>query len=366
MQFKAFREQSEVRFTSPLTVFVGPSGSGKTTILQCLHFLTQLTVAEFPDTQFKLSDVSDYLSIGDRKEKCQLSLAGNRLSRPEYSISISESNSDKIIGALLIDIDGCAHAWRHVCEFQDGDWHGKWEGNRFMIEDAPNFDSSAFIRFSAAKLKEPCVPSTPYPRVDRNGFGLASALKMIHDKHIDRFEAIVDSFRQIMPGVKRVDFEKLRVDLFITPIFGDSLVIEYERIGRIPAAHVSSGTMYTLGLLASILNPSAPSVILLDDIDRGLHPKAQMELIGLFRRILDNQADLQLIATSHSPYILDKLEWPEVRVTTSRSDGTAVCAPLKDHPKYPQWASEMSPGEFWSHVGEDWITERKPASTVGS
>ncbi|MCA9686530.1 MAG: sigma-54 factor interaction domain-containing protein, partial [Myxococcales bacterium] len=36
-------------------------------------------------------------------------------------------------------------------------------------------------------------------------------------------------------------------------------------------------------------------------------------------------------------------------------------APLAEHPKIERWREEMSAGEFWSSVGEDWIRERRPA-----
>jgi hypothetical protein len=80
-----------------------------------------------------------------------------------------------------------------------------------------------------------------------------------------------------------------------------------------------------------------------------------MELVGVFRGLIRQNPDLQIIATSHSPYILSKLEWNEVRVTGFKADGSAICARLEDHPEVERWREAMTPGEFWSHIGDDWV-----------
>jgi predicted ATPase len=122
---------------------------------------------------------------------------------------------------------------------------------------------------------------------------------------------------------------------------------------------VSSGTLFALGLLTVVLGPDSANVVLLDDLDHGLHPRAQLELIGVFRKLIDDNPELQIIATAHSPYILDRLQPNEVRVMSLRDDGAAVCVPLTDHPEFERWRDAMSPGEFWSTFYEDWLT-RKP------
>ena len=44
-----------------------------------------------------------------------------------------------------------------------------------------------------------------------------------------------------------------------------------------------------------------------------------------------------------------------MRVTGLRDDGSAICARLEDHPEVERWREAMTPGEFWSHVGDDWV-----------
>jgi predicted ATPase len=126
----------------------------------------------------------------------------------------------------------------------------------------------------------------------------------------------------------------------------------------LPAQQVSEGTLLVLGLLAALHAPGRPSLVLLDDLDRGLHPRAQKELISLLRGLLETNPDLQILAATHSPYMLDCMETNEVRMTVLRDDGATVCAALASHPKFEKWKDEMAPGEMWSLFGEKWLVEQ--------
>lgn len=128
-----------------------------------------------------------------------------------------------------------------------------------------------------------------------------------------------------------------------------------------PASQVSEGTLLVLGLLAALHGPDRPNLMLLDDLDRGLHPRAQKELIALLRGLLETNQELQVLASTHSPYLLDCMETNEVRMTHLQ-DGATVCAALASHPKFDKWKDEFSPGEMWSLFGEKWLEDTRAAS----
>ena len=66
---------------------------------------------------------------------------------------------------------------------------------------------------------------------------------------------------------------------------------------------------------------------------------------------------LQIVATSHSPYLVDQFSPKEVRLLSAAEDGSIGCASLSDHPEFTRWRDGMASGEFWSTVGEKWVTE---------
>ncbi len=66
---------------------------------------------------------------------------------------------------------------------------------------------------------------------------------------------------------------------------------------------------------------------------------------------------MQIVATSHSPYLLDHLAPEEVRLTVLDDQGAVVAGRLDEHPEFEKWKETMAPGEFWSMVGEKWLLE---------
>ena len=125
---------------------------------------------------------------------------------------------------------------------------------------------------------------------------------------------------------------------------------------KCPGISPVKGPCWILGLLAALLGPGPlPVCCWSTTLDLGLHPKAQRNLIPMIRAILDENPDLQIVATTHSPYIVDELDPEEVRVTWAGEDGITTCARLDEHPDLERWKDEMWPGEFWSLVGEQWV-----------
>ena len=86
----------------------------------------------------------------------------------------------------------------------------------------------------------------------------------------------------------------------------------------------------------------------------------RIPVVRLLRKIQQQKPDLQIIATTHSPYLLDEMRPEEVRLTTRLDDGSVACGRLDAHPDFERWKEAMAPGEFWSMVGERWVAERQP------
>jgi predicted ATP-binding protein involved in virulence len=100
--------------------------------------------------------------------------------------------------------------------------------------------------------------------------------------------------------------------------------------------------------------------VLLDDIERALHPRAQRQLVENLRALVDGTPGLQIIATSHSPYLVDAFRPEEVVVLGLRKDGTAAARRLSDHPDAKRAMEVLSTGEFLAAEQEDWVVEGTP------
>lgn len=233
------------------------------------------------------------------------------------------------------------------------------------------------LKHQESKLKQPSYSAELMPTLALDGEGLASVLSFMRLNDPRTFERLVEDFKAVIPAVEEIRFgrapierqfvREIKVDgqvlrqPAVEQLVGEEILLDMSNAKSIPASQCSEGTMLVLGLLAAIYNQSAgPKLLLIDDLDRGLHPKAQGELISLLRRLLARFPQLQIIATAHSPYMVDCMEPDEVWCMALDDDRGTVARRLSDHPKLKDWIDEMSSGEFWSMVGESWVFDASP------
>ncbi|HBI47074.1 MAG TPA: hypothetical protein DDY78_30105 [Planctomycetales bacterium] len=329
------------------TIFVGPNASGKSSILQALDLLCR--TFRFNHPQQGEGEVQQFMSRGATGP---VELAGESGGKA-YRYRTRSPSSPPTTPPPFVQGQWNGDGWGVAASLAASDWKAWSTGP----SGSPPLPLSVLLRLEASKLVQP-IPANADPTImAADGSGLHSALASMALNDPDSWQALQANLRQIIPTIRRLRHTKTvgmhqPASLLFDTVGADSL----------PANQVSEGTLLVLGLLAALHASGRPSLVLLDDLDRGLHPKAQKELIILLRGLLETNPDLQIIATTHSPYMLDCMGTNEVRLTFLRDDGATVCASLTSHPKYPKWKDEMTPGEMWSLFGEKWLVETEVAS----
>lgn len=379
--FKALRDV-EVTFDSRLTVLVGPNGSGKTSVLQGIdNILNSSDRGHRGATPFDLGFVEgvldDFYSRGT-SDPLVLEVGMGHQEDSRYTVRMTATRRKG-------SIKPPERRWSIDREYAT--WNGQLPPNwdtLFAVAMIPDLEAiwpdARLLHLDAVALALPSVPTSIDFDLQADGTGFASYLAGMHLSQLGRFRSLVNLLRSVIPSVadihiKRVQVqqtERIQVTINGQPLLhnqlverlADVLVFDFTGAPGVPASHVSEGTLLVLGILAAAQAYQLRSVILLDDLDHGLHPKAQMDLVGVLRKLLEQFPDLQIIATSHSPFILDRLQPNEVRVTALQDDGSAVCKPLTDHPDFERWKESMSPGEFWSTFYEDWLTKTRTPQPV--
>ena len=120
---------------------------------------------------------------------------------------------------------------------------------------------------------------------------------------------------------------------------------------------MGDGVKRVLSLLTAFYAKPYPLLVLLDNIDAGLHPITQRKLIEVFRSLQKDLPELQIIATTNSPYMLEAVKPEEVRVLALDAKGATHCAALTQHPHFEKWKDEFHAGEMWSFFGEQWVVD---------
>lgn len=336
----------------PLTVFVGPNGSGKTSVLEAVEttvHTARLAPRKFYPKGKHARDLYTRDGIGNQTFTCR-SQAG------ELKLVASEGNAG-IPGVSPSD-------WKFTITPDN-----KAVLDSILSEVYP----LAALRLDAVRLARPSYSDHDPPRLEGNGKGLASVMAYMALNDPDAFNEVIFYMHNLIPQFRRIRFRRAAIKRMEKELlrvgdesverrtsrvyWGEEILFDFAKALDVPAHAVSEGTLYLLGLLGVLLGPSPPKVLLMDDIERGLHPLAQKSLLDVLREVMQRFPDLQILATAHSPYLLDYLRPEEVRLMTIDEDGFSVCGRLKDHPQFDTWKDEMAPGEMWSLFGEKWLVQ---------
>lgn len=377
VSFKAFKSLREVTLDlEPFTVLVGPNGSGKSSVLHGLYLLSR-TGVRIPDAK-RFEVIFGGASSPDR--------LASEAAPVTVELAARQAGADTL--SLSIDIAGTSGSrprttYRVVVDGPQGRRHEASIPRHGLIpfvedEETPldhprirRFSSVAHLRLDASVMVRTSTTDEERPRVHRDGSGLASTLAWLAGAKPDRLHDIAATLSTIVPGVRRilvhreriVDSVMDKVTLDGQPVWrpverarlGDRFSIEFDDGPEVPADLLSEGTVLALGLLTKLHEPERPRVLLLDDIDRGLHIGAQARLVGTLRELMRQDPELQIVCTTHSAYLLDMFEPAEVRVLDIDPTRTTHAQPLTDHPDFEDWRFGSQTGELWASLGEGWV-----------
>lgn len=342
-----------------LTVLVGANASGKTSVLEAIHYCKLAAIGD-PVKVFGYERHCDWLytrgGSGDMSLRCmtEFGIYGISASLPKIP-NFSEEKPDQI-GTRI------------------------WNFTKTPPDDAKRYESlqdsksMVFLHLNASELAKDSYSETQPPRVEFDGYGLPSVLAYLKLADDDAFERIQDSMRKFIPHFRRIRIQKktirrmetefIKIDQESVPrrtkrsYQGEGLLFDFVNAQNIAAHGVSEGTLMLLGLLTVLQGPIHPNVLLMDDIEHGLHPLAQKQLLEVLDLLMKEFPKLQVIASAHSPYLLDGLQPEQVRFVTADSEGYSTVHKLTDHPEFDKWKDEMAPGEMWSLFGDKWTTSQ--------
>ena len=115
------------------------------------------------------------------------------------------------------------------------------------------------------------------------------------------------------------------------------------------ADSLSDGTLRVLALAAFLLTAPAGSLLVVEELDNGIHPSRARDLVAQTLDIA-RQRQVQILLTSHNPALLDALPYdalPDVVCCyRDRTEGDSRLVRLGDLPKYPALMAQGSLGDL--------------------
>ncbi|MEG5039884.1 MULTISPECIES: AAA family ATPase [unclassified Microcoleus] len=362
--FKSHQD-TELNFdNSRLHALVGQNSSGKTSVLQALHYLSRLVNSSFENI-FQHERAPQFITtIG--QDNMSVTASGYSGDNPRADWEASYNWQQQKVNP----------PWFPIASWKVGRAAGNLQGWSHSLGAAPyrlpkSLRHSVHLKLVATNLSKAAYSDAITPRIKFDGSGLAPTLDYLREEAPEQFQYLEEMLQKIVPGVQKLGVRRAKVIVNRQRLIevggksipyeesqemtGQEVVLDMNTGKRIPAHAISEGTMLALGLLTVLMNPNQPNLVLLDDVEQGLHPKAQRELIAVFKEILQDNPNLQIIFSTHSPYIVDELIPSQVHVLSNNNSGVTRCKRLDEHPDV-EWAKQtLTTGEFWDAEGEDWV-----------
>jgi len=145
----------------------------------------------------------------------------------------------------------------------------------------------------------------PQERLSRTGDNLANVLQYLKEQHPEHLDNIFSVLRQRVPRLERVETEAMQDGRLLLQIKD----APFDR--PVLSKYASDGTLKMLAYLVVLMDPDPPKFIGIEEPENYLHPRLLNELAEECRAASERS---QLLVTTHSPFFLNGVRPPEIRV----------------------------------------------------
>ena len=339
-----------------LTLLVGDNASGKTSVLDALALLASMSPAPVSALIGEQSP-GDLLRRGSAGPIVLATRGAAAGAASQLVVSIAQDKkpgSTEVIWNLRLQgvFRGQGFGTQGSVTGAGGSSAGGWENIALVLGTAKLY----LLR--ADRIAAAAYSAEPEATVEVDGTNTAVALAAMKLGNDEAFDRVEQAMRKLIPSLQRIRIQRALVSTGHQAVSGNKIVFDFRGAPGVPAHCASHGTLVVLALLTILHGPRRPNLILLDDLDHALHPRAQIELIRMLKVLLElpDFADVQIVATTHSPYILDELEPSQIHAFALRDDGTVATKPLSAHPDASGTGAKLTSGQLWSLDPErDWV-----------
>lgn len=145
-------------------------------------------------------------------------------------------------------------------------------------------------------------------RLDPDAGNIAGVLAALEGRHKKDIEDILTRYTRRLP---ERDIEKV----FAEPVgkfFNDAMLYCEEHLGRLGEPHtvdargMSDGTLRFLAILTALLTRPANSLLVIEEVDNGLHPSRSQLLLDMLRE-QGAVRRVDVVVTTHNPALLDAM-----------------------------------------------------------
>ena len=345
-----------IQFNPMLTLLVGASGVGKTMILKFINALCNVAHgSSFNGMKWNVEfeqNGRNYIWKGEFETKNELEMTIPEMKDYRFFIEneyISE-NGDILVsrtkdsfrykGQELVKLDNSKSSIEILKEEYSIKpiYIGFSQCYNWNITDA-NIRFSPIVDMSK---------QTPLNSVQIRTLGNLSPLErmfLLRENKLKEFDLICQKFQDIFPNVEKLDFRLIKS---FNEVFIPVLLIKEKKVSTwIRQDAVSSGMMRTLLQIITLVLANDGDVIMIDEFENGLGVNCINELADL---IMEPEADIQVVMTSHHPYIINAIPVKDWKILTRNGSDvhvhTAEELHIGEHSKHEAFMQLLQTPEY--------------------
>ena len=408
--FKSYRQASSLKL-APLTVLIGANAAGKSNVIEALRLLSWLAAGnrlgiirhalqendhtvrgKIDDLPFRNArsfsfscrttdpDWNDYSITIETRGNEELHIAGERLTGSGWSSTAPlfevVTPSRGSLGDMYVAYNNFARGGKKpqiLCSDQTAVLCQLMSSARFFgghkkaQKEIPSTTHRLHQTLSDITFLDP-RPSLMRGysfKTDRSLTGSGANLSGVLHNLCQR----VDTKQELLEFVRALPEQDVNAIDFIETTRGEVMVKLSETFGRRTAWYdatlLSDGTLRILAIAAAILSAPEGALVVVEEIDNGVHPSRARQLLDRVSRVAKKH-ELRVLISSHNPALLDAL--PDdaaphvVFCYRNPEDGSSRLVRLNDLPDYPELVAQGPVG----HLMTQGIIERFVKEHPGS
>lgn len=336
LEIKNYKSICDASITlSPFTLLIGANGTGKSNFVSVLKYIASPTVM---------------IAVNDDGEEGQVSAEDEE---DVYSNFVSFENMRSLYREYIQVFQ--KHT-SHLEESQKLVIHN--DSSSVEIENGEVRDIKAFSNISELRdievfqINPDCAGREEEvianPLIKEDGSGVVQVLDSLKSgDREDLFQKVEEELKRYIPELEKLSF--------IPGKSSKRLQVREQYISSpLPLSELSEGTKLTLTILAILYQENPPSLVCIEDIDRGIHPRLFQQVIELCFD-LSKQRGIQIVATTHNPYILDQFVGNESAVViVEKKEGCTTFTTLAE--RLAQLQTNGSESEEEMPLGSLWYS----------
>jgi AAA15 family ATPase/GTPase len=342
-----------------VNLLIGPNNSGKSNFLKALESFGKYICFQHEENRFvknvndlqyfsfkkKIDSLQFELYFNNESIGCKISSSGDGSSDVDYRIlfnneifprEFSDSFNRNTIEANIFNDD----ARRFIRKLE-----------REVLENIKIYNIVPFFLVKSSSLNQDVS-------ITQSASNLVSFLDNIKEEHPSIFNKIEKDLNKCIPEFKHITLPKTKAE---NGYIEKKIKLLDKDENGFWADEVSEGVLYFLALLCIVHQPNPPKLLLLEEPEKGIHPRRIREVMDFIFQLAEDK-DIQVIMTTHSERVLDEFEdIPEAVFVFDKDEegATQVKNLLKDiiEPSNEKMDANNLPRiKFVESLGSHWVT----------